>query len=348
VGGWYDKPNQVSITQQEYRTAYDLQTKGRLRLLSFVRHDIWTFKEDTKALQKHLEAMDAIDKETAARIAAFPSKFASDAAFLRRFIDEVARNKETSAAVAGKGSLPVGNWLHVFGGFADIIDVVEPLIFNGLTVDDAAGRKALQMQLLLLLQGSLARGKDKVIVPRPHVSKLTQSIPLSAEDALGTTTVAQKSWQSLAFITLVASGAEARPEVFEPFLGSPLLLQYEPATTSFKSTPAYDLLARLVEQMRRFNAAKTNFDYGRMIAYGKNYTSRGVTLPTMLVAHAISLLLRWVEMLDVAKALAQALDGQSLRIPDPMPRSPFRDQEDQLAKEAVTLDEVRQYLNLQS
>jgi len=50
--------------------------------------------------------------------------------------------------------------------------------------------------------------------------------------------------------------------------------------------------------------------------------------------------------MEVAKALAQVLDGQPLHIPEPMPRSPFRDQEDKLAKEAVTLDEVRRYLKL--
>jgi len=183
VGGWYDKPNRVSITQQEYRTAYQLQTKGCLRLLSFVRHDIWTFKEDVKSLQKHLEETHTLDKETATHIAAFPSKFANDATFILSFIDEVTRNRETSAAVAGHGSLPEGNWLHVFDSFSDIIDAVEPLIFNGLAVDDAAGRKALQMQLLMLLQGSLVRANDKVVVPRAYVSKLAQSIPLNADDA---------------------------------------------------------------------------------------------------------------------------------------------------------------------
>ena len=40
VGGWYDEAKRVSITQQEYRTAYALATVGRLRLLSFVRAEV--------------------------------------------------------------------------------------------------------------------------------------------------------------------------------------------------------------------------------------------------------------------------------------------------------------------
>src|SRR6202041_2404207 len=41
VGGWYDKTKRVSITQQEYRTAYSLAKSDRLRLLSFVRAEVW-------------------------------------------------------------------------------------------------------------------------------------------------------------------------------------------------------------------------------------------------------------------------------------------------------------------
>lgn len=349
VGGWYDEPNRVSITQQEYRTAYQLQTTGRLRLLSFVRNDVWRFREDAKSLRKHLKKMHKLDKETAAQTAAFPSKFANDAEFIVRFIDEVARNKETSAAVAGHGDLPTGNWLHAFESFSDIIDVIEPLIFNGLAVDDAAKRKALQMQLLLLLQNSLVRIRDTVGIPRQSVSKLVQSISLKTQDAVGTTMVAHDNWNSLATLTTFTASVEAKAEVFEPFLASPLLLQYEPIESSFRPTRAYELLARLIDQIRRFTTSKAHFDYAKFFAYGANRHEDSVTLPTILVADAVHMLLRWVEMMDVAKALAQMLEGQQVQIPKPMPRSPFVDQEeDQLAKEAVTLDQVKQYLNLRS
>ena len=46
VGGWFDEPNQVSITQQEYREAYRLHQEGKLKLLSFVRADVWRMKDD--------------------------------------------------------------------------------------------------------------------------------------------------------------------------------------------------------------------------------------------------------------------------------------------------------------
>src|ERR1700759_2363174 len=33
VGGWYDAQERVSITQREYRTAYELHRAGKLRLI---------------------------------------------------------------------------------------------------------------------------------------------------------------------------------------------------------------------------------------------------------------------------------------------------------------------------
>lgn len=57
VGGWYEH-EKVSITQAEYREAYRLHKEGRLKLLSFVRADVWNLREERKALRKHLEMLD--------------------------------------------------------------------------------------------------------------------------------------------------------------------------------------------------------------------------------------------------------------------------------------------------
>src|SRR4051812_44893193 len=54
VGGWFDEAAKVSITQQEYRTAYELHLKGQLKILSFVRSDVWALKDDRKELGRFL------------------------------------------------------------------------------------------------------------------------------------------------------------------------------------------------------------------------------------------------------------------------------------------------------
>ncbi len=40
VGGWYDPNARVSITQQEYRTAYALNQQRKLRMVTFVRSEV--------------------------------------------------------------------------------------------------------------------------------------------------------------------------------------------------------------------------------------------------------------------------------------------------------------------
>lgn len=129
VGGLFDAANQVSITQAEYRRAYDRLAAGTLKLASFVRQELWDVREDRRELERLL-TNDAlriaelpsgeIDKITTHR-----SKFANDAAFTFAFLNEIARNDEMRAAVIGDGRLPVGNWIRQFKEFRDIIDALK-------------------------------------------------------------------------------------------------------------------------------------------------------------------------------------------------------------------------------
>src|SRR5688572_20499247 len=43
VGSWYDEESRISITRHEYHEAYKLHLEGRMKLLLFVRNEIWLF-----------------------------------------------------------------------------------------------------------------------------------------------------------------------------------------------------------------------------------------------------------------------------------------------------------------
>ena len=72
--------------------------------------------------------------------------------------------------------MPVANWLHSFTGFGDIRDVVDPLILRGLSVKDAAGRRALGNQLLLLLRDVLPLISGKPLIPSPTIQRLALGV----------------------------------------------------------------------------------------------------------------------------------------------------------------------------
>ena len=85
VEGMYDTDGQISITQQEYRTAYELHKRGRLHIMTFVRSEVWQVREDRKALSKHLQELHMKESEVK-KVLPYPSKFASDAEFISSFI----------------------------------------------------------------------------------------------------------------------------------------------------------------------------------------------------------------------------------------------------------------------
>ena len=94
MGGWYDIASKISITQQEYRTAYRLHQERKVKIVAFVRQDVWQLKEERKGLERFLTQM-ALDESEKKAITTSPSKFASDAEFIARFITEVGKNLET-------------------------------------------------------------------------------------------------------------------------------------------------------------------------------------------------------------------------------------------------------------
>jgi hypothetical protein len=341
----------VSITQQEYRTAYQLAQVGKIRLLTFVRSDVWNHRQSTKELQKHLSGLSEVDDSLRQRISRYPTAFASDSDFIVSFIDEVSRNKETSDATKGKGVMPIGNWIHPFTGFSDIRDVLDPLILNGLSVKNAAGRKALQNRLLALLRDVLPLVKDAPMIPDGAIRKLAQELNLNGNNMTGSTKLADTSWGKFAFLALLVPRTSLDATAFSAFLGTDLLLEYDPKKGAFRQTLAYDVLTDLTDQIAKFEQAKVGLDLAKLIQCGLP-SARGhdksVTIPVNLAAAQMHLFYRWADVAALAKALALSLDGKPLDLPKRMPLTPFADQEAEIAKEQVSLEQVRQFVGLKN
>ncbi len=125
AGGLYSKASNATITQMEYRAAYEKAKQGKTRILAFVRKDVWTIIEERGDLARHLKGQLLEEKEitevAADKIPKLSSKFATDAGLISAFIAEVCRKDEMKAAAKGEGELPVANWVHQFATFGDIV-----------------------------------------------------------------------------------------------------------------------------------------------------------------------------------------------------------------------------------
>ena len=267
VGGWYDKPNRISITQQEYRFAYERHKQGLIKIVTLVRAEVWQLREDRHALDQHLSRLE-INQSERKSIRNFPSKFANDADFISDFLKEIGRNAETGRAVQTGGTKPTGNWIYVFNNFRDVHDVLSPLSFSGQTANEAAYTKALQQELLTVLARLLIKHNEKPLDFSKSLRKHIQRFPIEKECRLDNIfPMDNEDWQKFSTIMLHALGVKFNIVVIEDALTSTLFLDYDASQGIYVQNSAYEGLARLVEEIRMYNAGATADTFSLVIEY---------------------------------------------------------------------------------
>lgn len=342
VGGLVNATTRTSITRAEYERAYELAQCGKMRIVAFVRSEVWTHRESVKEIARHLRTDAESQRERP--ITGSPTKFMTDADTIIEFIELVARNAGTAAAVRGEGEFPIANWLHRFSTFGEIRSVLDPLIFAGFDVPQAAGRAVLYSRLTTLLKGILFKVEDRVAMPTERVRKLVADIGLTFGHANSEVELDTATWSTLMSVVtfLMPSRADATPLL--PFLSDSLLLDYDPKSGSFRPTAVHAALDDLTQAVVAFNIAMQGFKFSDFVR-GKSVKKSPILVGRMELAGVLHLVLRWAAMADLALALARAMGGQKFVWPEPMPRGPFVDQEMSLQEDAISIDAVRDFVD---
>ncbi len=129
IGGWYDKSQRLTITRMEYRYARTLFESGRLKLIPFVRKDLWTIRDDRNAIESAIISGQVLDhdlaKDDVANIKDIRSKFATHPSMLFDFLREVEQNQAMKRATEDGDGRPAGNWVYQFSDFKDIVDALK-------------------------------------------------------------------------------------------------------------------------------------------------------------------------------------------------------------------------------
>jgi len=349
VGGWYDEPNRVSITQREYREAYQLQTAGRLKLLNFVRSEIWQVKEARHELIKFLESTHVNDG-TRKAIANHPSKFASDAEFLSNFINEVARNRETKIAVQGKGAAPSGNWIHVFDTFRDVIDVLHGQIFSSIPVEDMTAKRLLRRELRDFVGQCLVKykGSGDVYSPRFSIDRFHEESPITLEGKKHEfTTVSTKRWDVISSLSIHLLGCQLHPVVLPQVLSRPTFLEFDLATNSYRETSVYEALLRLQDEIRRFTYSNTTENLSIVYKHTPRVRPSRVErieVETIKLAGLLHLMDRWSNILDLSTSILKHLDGEPFEMPDLRPDTPVQGMQEMLNDQKPTDQDIDGYI----
>lgn len=130
VGGKYKyqkegKTETITITRAEYRRAYELFKEDKIKLINFVRKEIYDVREDRKGLEDVLLALDLQENERTL-VKEHESRIIKNAGEIFRFLEEVSRNVEMKKANQTESAIyPTGNWIYQFSSFNDIVSVLK-------------------------------------------------------------------------------------------------------------------------------------------------------------------------------------------------------------------------------
>jgi hypothetical protein len=354
VGGWYDKANRVSITQMEYRRAYDRLKEGKLRLLVFVRKEVWDIREDRNALKKHLEVDAELDKELTAqqkeKLVSHPSKFVNDATFITAFVDEVARIPEMKKAVTGGGEYPVGNWVYQFSSFKDIADACRIV----LNLSGNLRRKAiianLKYELAQNLKELLARFGQEVR-PAPSWSAHARSCFKGGFSESSQYKGDHLIWLGMFVMLWGNVGKRLKLTAINEAIISGEFLDYNKTNGTHEVGPLQKALMDLEGQVERLRATDTKdlFTWALQLLNTEQYKTNRKNVFTLENAPLVASFAMH-DMVDnavnLSKAVYQALEGDSgmLTSLTTHPSSPIQEEQLEMESEQVSHDDVMKWL----
>jgi hypothetical protein len=280
TGGLFDASKKVSITRMEYRTAYDLVKAGKMKLITFVREDLWNVREDRKALKSLLTKTYAAEKELSEadveEITKHSSAFLNDAEATFSFLHEVARIDEMKQAIVGQTSLPIGNWIHPFSTFQDIVETLSAVLNTKRNLSTIAMITNLKREILSNLTQLTSKEKDNKISFKTSWGDAARRSYKGGLSDSSTMPARHLCWLGF-YLLFKSSASRLSMQFIDQALSSGTFLEYDFQTSNFKSTPIHDALFQLKENigmLRGFSEGTLNDEQLKFIAKYSHASNR--------------------------------------------------------------------------
>jgi hypothetical protein len=355
AGGRVSTPPNTSITMLEYRHAYERAKQGKVKILALVRSAVWTVLEDRKALgdlvkseyQKEHNLTD-VDIEKLTR---HKSKIVEDADLIFSFVNEVRRNEEMKAATKQAGALlPVNNWIHPFGGFRDVIDVLRTAFVRIPSIRRATLLANLQHEIAINLTALLERGDDGVLSPQYAWAGPARRQFSGTAD--GTSSIRGVDLLGLAIFAITASnGARLITRALDEAIVSGEFLDYDIDDHRYKVGQVQEALIMLrssVESIRTISHILTNekrIDLANRFREYKDNKSQTL-VDNLLVGPAIILHDVSSDTVKLSMALLKWIYAGAFDAPALAPQTPFQGEEAQIRSERPTAEAILQAIQL--
>ena len=356
VGGVYSACENTSITRMEYRTAYRLLKARKLKLITFVRSDVWNIKEDRKSLREFLikdySTQAELSSSAVDAIVNHPSKFVNDADIAFEFLNEISRLEEMKQAVKGNAEFPVGNWVHIFTDFQDIIEVLRTEFNISDSLTTIALTENLRRELLSNLTHLTMHYKNEVHANADFYASAARRSISGAIDASSTMPGRYLRWLVM-YLVVAGSGEKLSTQFVDQALTSGEFLEYDRNLNLHRSGLINNSLVQLRENIDRLRSIGRIFRsrleslLQKFEPYMKREDDISVSNLDLLTPLAVADC--ELNIVNLTVALIKAIDGdhqnlENLRL---FPSTPFASEAQKIEKESVSIDEISNWIKKQ-
>lgn len=330
-GQLYDHANGISVTQQEYRTAYESwRTSRRPHLLQFVRRE-------TMIRLRNLNSDEHTDEETN---------------FIRRFVDEVHRKEDSEKAAIDRVDFPGANWLTEFDNFRDLTDTLRQLLNKHGPLQRAAIVEDLRQELIRNLQTMMWKISGRPSYRYLPADSVREHTKITRDDLDGSIQLSYDDLKRLVMYFPTTADALVS-SALEYAIHSGVLLNFDSEQQSFVASPLLRALYELREELAVYKARFAAFDedFRTLLQLWSNvrHDHRAGHLPTLTLVHLFGLVDSEQNVVRITLAILRFLYGNSPEVRyQRRPRSPIVGEDERIENSLVSDAELEAALKRDS
>jgi hypothetical protein len=354
-GGMFSIEKGITITRFEYQNAYELFKQNKIRIVLFVREEVWKLKDDREALSEYLISSlnNKLSPEQIKEIKNHDGPYIKNAELVFNFIDEIARAEEMRKAVEGSADFPKGNWVHSFSNFSEIIDALNIELNIKRDIGKIAREVNLKIELASNTNKIISKTKDgKMFFNFWYSSSIKNELPDSFQPACS---LPSKEVIRLCMFTIFSGiGNEFSTQFIDRALEFGDYLLYNKDKGNFEPGEIHKALIDLKTQINQARHFSTNCSQwfaefeGRYKALADTQSEVLVDSKYLLFILGLSNVLE--NIFNLSTSIYIALNGKNDYLSKVVliPSSPFVDEAQEIEKENFSITELQNLLEKMS
>ncbi|MBP6731506.1 MAG: DUF4062 domain-containing protein [Chitinophagales bacterium] len=298
-GGMYD--DDTSITQMEYRYAYQRMLEGKIKLINFVRQDTLTkmddYKESIKGKNIDIKNLEKEEKEKHR---------------IHLFIQDVRRVEDMK-----NGLKPKNNWLHQFNGFIEIQNTIKGELDDRIGLGYKTKRFIIVEELVTNLKTYLMKDSQYGLLPTGFVSKkLFSNFKMDFDKPIVELTHEQQVNLGIFYISFLQS-RNMRTSRIENIYNEGFFLEYDSESNDYVSKDFNLLASSVLNYYTSINSlhSKLYENHSEIIAQLANNPGRKARVSATLILNAIRLFQNLNNCIEFSKNLYRRLYHMTYIIP---------------------------------